>query len=343
MREHLGAMLVEADLREKRRRMRSGPFPFLRATYFRWAETVLEHCPEFAGAAAVLSVGDAHLENFGTWRDAEGRLVFGVNDFDEAAPMPWPLDLTRLVTSAVLAAGTLAKAEARAIAALLLDGYASGLPAPRAVLLDHGHPWLRPRLAVAQDVRDAYWAKMLAPTGIQRRPAKLVAALRHAVPDSGVVRAIYPRTAGAGSLGRPRLVLHVEWRGGPVLREAKLLLPSAWTLVHGPERSHAAEAASGPHRSPDPWFSVRDGVVLRRLSPNNRKLDAASEGALLRAPRMLRAMGQDLAAIHAGTPGAARRVAAALKAGEMDAKRLARAALRMAALVIEEQAAYARR
>ena len=28
-------------------------------------------------------------ENFGTWRDADGRLVWGVNDFDEAAVMPW--------------------------------------------------------------------------------------------------------------------------------------------------------------------------------------------------------------------------------------------------------------
>ena len=24
------------------------------------------------------------MENFGTWRDAEGRLIWGINDFDEA-------------------------------------------------------------------------------------------------------------------------------------------------------------------------------------------------------------------------------------------------------------------
>ena len=28
-------------------------------------------------APQVLSVGDLHLENFGTWRDADGRLVWG--------------------------------------------------------------------------------------------------------------------------------------------------------------------------------------------------------------------------------------------------------------------------
>ena len=51
----------------------------------------------------VLAVGDIHLENFGTWRDADGRLVWGVNDFDEAAQMPYVLDLVRLAASALLA------------------------------------------------------------------------------------------------------------------------------------------------------------------------------------------------------------------------------------------------
>jgi len=36
----------------------------------------------------VLAVGDLHVENFGTWRDAEGRLIWGVNDFDEAWRLP---------------------------------------------------------------------------------------------------------------------------------------------------------------------------------------------------------------------------------------------------------------
>ena len=51
----------------------------------------------------MLAVGDIHLENFGTWRDADGRLVWGVNDFDEAAEMPYALDLIRLATSALVA------------------------------------------------------------------------------------------------------------------------------------------------------------------------------------------------------------------------------------------------
>jgi hypothetical protein len=47
-----------------------------------------------------MAVGDLHLENFGIWRDAEGRLVWGVNDFDEAHPMAFTNDLVRLAVSA---------------------------------------------------------------------------------------------------------------------------------------------------------------------------------------------------------------------------------------------------
>ena len=43
-----------------------------------------EKCPELTSATKVLSVGDLHFENFGTWRDKEGRLAWGINDFDEA-------------------------------------------------------------------------------------------------------------------------------------------------------------------------------------------------------------------------------------------------------------------
>ena len=39
-------------------------------------------------APKVLAVGDIHIENYGSWRDAEGRVVWGVNDFDEAAKCP---------------------------------------------------------------------------------------------------------------------------------------------------------------------------------------------------------------------------------------------------------------
>ena len=76
--------------------MKTHPFVFLRATFFRWAGQIEALCPDLADAPAVLSLGDAHIENFGTWYDDEGRLVWGVYDFDEVAEIAYPFDLVRL-------------------------------------------------------------------------------------------------------------------------------------------------------------------------------------------------------------------------------------------------------
>ncbi|MFE0646142.1 DUF2252 domain-containing protein [Streptomyces sp. NPDC058877] len=46
--------------------------------------------------------GDLHAENFGTYMDANGRLVFNVNDFDEAYIGPFTWDLKRLAASLAL-------------------------------------------------------------------------------------------------------------------------------------------------------------------------------------------------------------------------------------------------
>src|SRR4029077_14476032 len=101
----LGARLrlLAPDLRRKHAAMAETPFPFLRATFFRWAERWPVVCPDLTGAPPVLGVGDLHVENFGTWRDAEGRLAWGVNDYDEAWPLPYTNDLVRLATSALIA------------------------------------------------------------------------------------------------------------------------------------------------------------------------------------------------------------------------------------------------
>ena len=44
--------IVEADLKKKHKKMRESAFAFLRATYWRWAETILDVCPDLADAPA---------------------------------------------------------------------------------------------------------------------------------------------------------------------------------------------------------------------------------------------------------------------------------------------------
>jgi len=46
--------------------------------------------------------GDLHAENFGTYMDAKGRLVFNVNDFDEAFVGPFTWDVKRFAASVAL-------------------------------------------------------------------------------------------------------------------------------------------------------------------------------------------------------------------------------------------------
>src|SRR5262249_11305018 len=113
---------IARDIKKKHADMKSSALKFLRATCWRWAELIPVLCPELAAAPKVLSTGDCHIENFGLWRDLEGRLVWGLNDFDEAAEIAYPFDVVRLATSAALA--EMAGLErGRAIAKAILDGY----------------------------------------------------------------------------------------------------------------------------------------------------------------------------------------------------------------------------
>jgi uncharacterized protein (DUF2252 family) len=68
--------LIDADLRLKHQMMAQSPFPFLRASFYRWVQVWPKVCPGLAQAPGVLGVGDLHVENFGTWRDNEGRLIW---------------------------------------------------------------------------------------------------------------------------------------------------------------------------------------------------------------------------------------------------------------------------
>jgi hypothetical protein len=303
----LGGERLSADFEKKHGRMAQDAFTFLRASYWRWAETVDAVCPELACAPEALAVGDIHLENFGVWRDAEGRLVWGVNDFDEADRMPYVHDLVRLATSAMLACDA-EHDHTEAICAAIGEGYEKGLQEPAAFVLDYGHGWLRSRFSVDEKGRATDREKLArdrkkAARNALHPPAEYRTAIESALPE-GVTDLVYwPSSAGTGSLGRPRWRAAGEWRGAPIVREAKAVVPSAWSLAHrGADRhTHSGEIASGRFHAPDPWYAKGDRIVVRRLSPNSRKLDLASNREALLAAGMLRLMGHELANLHLGT------------------------------------------
>src|SRR5262249_28327258 len=68
--------VVRKDLRLKHQQLAESAFFFLRGTFYRWMQRWPEVCADLADAPKLACVGDLHVENFGTWRDAEGRLVW---------------------------------------------------------------------------------------------------------------------------------------------------------------------------------------------------------------------------------------------------------------------------
>ncbi len=177
--------------------------------------------------------------------------------------------------------------------------------------------------------------------GQNEAPATYTKALADALPPSSGPFVVKPRSGGTGSLGRPRFVAYAEWQGGPVLREAKALLPSAWSLRHRPQDEviHAGEIAAGRIRSADPHYRVSGRILVRRLSPNSRKIEIDKHPEVLLSPTMLELMGFEIANCHSDDAAVA---AAILRDLQAKGPEWLHEAARTAALTISaEQKDYA--
>ena len=154
--------LVRGDLRKKHLAMRADPFSFMRATYYRWAQQFVELDAGISRATKVLAVGDLHLENFGTWRDGIGRLAWGINDFDEAYPLPYTHDLVRLATSAIVAIELdHLRLSEKAACGAILDGYRDGIETGgRPFIIGEEHRWFKPILQSPQRDPGLFWDRL---------------------------------------------------------------------------------------------------------------------------------------------------------------------------------------
>ncbi|MEO3788680.1 DUF2252 domain-containing protein [Nonomuraea sp. B10E15] len=95
-----------AAFRRKFRKMAASPFAFYRgsACLF-YADMTGEYADGSfldGPTSRVWIHGDLHAENFGTYMNASGVLVFNVNDFDEAYVGPYVWDLKRFAASVAL-------------------------------------------------------------------------------------------------------------------------------------------------------------------------------------------------------------------------------------------------
>jgi len=298
--------IVEKDLRLKHERMAESAFSFLRGTFYRWAQLFPEVCPELQHIPFILSVGDLHVENFGTWRDTDGRLVWGINDFDETCLYPYTMDLVRLATSALLATREqrLTMKPKDAVSAILA-GYQKGMEqGGRPFVLEEEHSWLRD-IALSK-LRDpvVFWEKMRSLPNVHgEAPVSARDALEHMLPQAGIKYRLATRVAGMGSLGRVRIVAIAQWDGGLVAREAKALIPSAahWADPALPGEILYAVILRRSVRCPDPYVQLRGQWIVRRLSPHCSRIELEALANARGELRLLEAMGRETANVHVGT------------------------------------------
>ncbi len=331
--------IVKKDLRLKHASMKAEVFPFLRATYYRWAQIWPEVCADLAKAPHVLAVGDLHVENFGTWRDVEGRLIWGVNDFDEAHPISYANDLVRLAVSAHLAveAGHV-QLKKKDICDAILEGYRQGFGDARPFVLGEENKWLR--LIAESELRDPvhFWEKMDAlPTVKDEVPVSATEALEHLMPEKDLQYRLVRRVAGLGSLGHARYVAIADWHGGRIAREAKALVSSAcyWAKDEaGPSEILYQTIVNRAVRCPDPFVQLRGNWIVRRLGPHCSRIELATLKAEGEEIRLLTAMGAETANVHLGTRSARKAVLVHLR--KQNAKWLHEASEQMLTAVRED-------
>ncbi len=299
--------IIQKDLDHKHELMALAPFPFLRATFYRWAQTFPEVCPRAVAAPEVLGIGDLHVENFGTWRDVEGRLIWGINDFDEARLLPYTCDLVRLATSAYLAiAADHLRISPLHASRAILTGYAEGLESSgRPFVLAEHHTALRQTAVERLKQPELFWEKLKAlPTWRGKVPASATKALRRMMPGRDLDYRIVHRVAGLGSLGRRRFVALAVWHDGSIAREVKELTDSAW-LWYAPRREKSEicyqTALDQTRRCPDPFVRVRGQWIVRRLAPDCSRIELSSLPTKHDAARLLYSMGWETANVHLGS------------------------------------------
>lgn len=288
--------VIPEHLEIKHNLMRESAFAFLRATYYHWTEEIA--ALGLKGSLCA-SAGDLHIENFGTWRDAEGRLVFGINDYDEAAMLPWQNDLLRLMTSALLAldADCLDLKPAEIIESVAA-GYRKGLArGPRIYTLAERNDWLRDIAKTQTKDPDSFFEKL---TGQPRTnpPEEVKQILIESLPADAEDPFFVLREAGLGSLGKARYAAIVSWNGGLIAREARAVSPPSQNAFSKETPALGEQVLAQRQSSPDPFRRLKGAWLIRRLAPDCTKVEMELIERQADQAKLLSAMGRETAALH---------------------------------------------
>jgi hypothetical protein len=305
MRSH--TKVIESDLRSKHEQMKSDLFMFFRGTFYRWAQLWPEISADLNRAPRVISVGDLHVNSFGTWRDAEGRMAWGVDDFDDSYPLPYTSDLVRLAASLKIVndLGHL-NSKLKNGCEIILEGYRAALKLGGCPIVLAERESIMERLGIESiDPPEDFWEKLnKRPIVRDEMPRDARQILNESLPDDIVEYKIVLRRAGLGSLGQQRFVAIAEWEGGCIAREVKAMVPSscAWLKDDGGDRNpYYEEAIASAVRAHDPYQKTVGRWIIRRLSPDSNPVEIACLPKERDEEVLLHAMGTETANVHLGS------------------------------------------
>jgi uncharacterized protein (DUF2252 family) len=308
----------------KYRAMRASAFSFYRGTAHLFWEDAREQRASIPDAPNAWACGDLHLENFGSYRGANGLAYFDLNDFDEAALAPATWELARIVTSIYVAAPslTLDRSDATMLATGFLSSYQAALSDGKALWIERATATgmvrtllrrvKRRTLAALLDSRTTWRGgqhllridgrRTLSVTGAERERLLMVFdrfLKTHLEGRQFTILDIARRIAGTGSLGIRRYVLLVRDDEVPekcILLDAKEARPSVLARSAGIEQraweSEADRVVQLQHRmqavAPALLRAATIGgtpFIVRELQPTEDRLSLADA---CDSPRRLR-------------------------------------------------------
>ncbi len=316
--------LIEADVQAKYARMAESPWLLARAGYHRYAAQFSELLPDLANAPVAVSVGDLHVENYGTWRDRAGRLVWGVHGLDEVDLLPYTADLVRLASTALLAVSTgLLDALPEQVTGAILAGWSERIsarhPQPYVLGLQHRDLYALHTPALRDPV--SFEAEIAGLPAFERALPKPAARMLASVTPPGDFRPQLKRgSADFTSLGARRIIAAGALDGGLLVREIKQV-PGPVSMWAEPKRAQvsglvgAIDAARGV--AAEPWRRQSRKWVVRALDGAQTTLELA--GSPINPLTLLAKMGAEAANIHlTEIPEASARKAIRRDAGERE-------------------------
>jgi len=241
-------------------------------------------------------------------------LCWGVDDFDESYALPYTRDLVRLAASLKIVI------ESKDLTIKLKHGCEIFLDSYRETLRTGGKPVVLAEneqhlgklgIEAIKPPRN-FWEKLIQrPTIKHGLPSDAEQALEKMLPEPSLGYKVVLREAGMGSLGQQHFVAIANWCGGCIAREAKAMVPSAWSWIegsHSNSHSYYQETIQSAVRSHDPFQKIVGRWLMRRLSPDSNPVDITKLPGERDEETLLHAMGVEAANVHLGSKRQVRNV-----------------------------------